>query len=330
MRIPLEPIFAAGAIPVRIVPLAGCDMQGAGSVRNDACSFCRALPNLLKSQPYQGLSALIANSSCDQIRRIMDTLRVELSIPVILFGAPRSWVEDDAYFLGEMKQAFSELWKILDVKPESEAILKQIAFRNNLNLKVQALRSENRLPNSILQHLAGSSLPPDELYEYLEKNQFEPAPPDKVRLLLAGSIPGIWEGEVIDQVGGEIVADATCLGDRVFENITAETGEVWKNLYKSYIADNLCPHRRPLNPLIKYLRDTIVNKNELDPIEGVVYRSLKFCHPWGLSAERIKSELGLPFLKVEDDLSSPAVANFRTRVGAFIEILRGKRRRKSA
>jgi benzoyl-CoA reductase/2-hydroxyglutaryl-CoA dehydratase subunit BcrC/BadD/HgdB len=141
--------------------------------------------------------------------------------------------------------------------------------------------------------------------------------------MLAGSIPGEWEVGEIEQAGGKLVADATCLGDRAFHTLTAETGDLFNNLYQSCVAENLCPHRRPQLPTLKYLRQL----TEEQKVEGIVYLTLKYCHPWGLSAPRIRQFLPeFPMLILDDDLSSPALTNFRTRVGAFVETLTSRKR----
>jgi benzoyl-CoA reductase/2-hydroxyglutaryl-CoA dehydratase subunit BcrC/BadD/HgdB len=146
-----------------------------------------------------------------------------------------------------------------------------------------------------------------------------------VGVILIGSIPVGWEVDLIEEIGARIVADATCLGDRVFEATVSETGDPWLNLYDTYIEKNNCPHRRPVTPLFDYLKSL----TEKPSAEGIIYRSVKYCHPWGLLGERIKKELSLPILRLDDDLTSPAMSGFRTRIGAFIEMLEARKARRA-
>ena len=53
---------------------------------------------------------------------------------------------------------------------------------------------------------------------------------------------------------------------------------------------------------------------------------MKYCHPYGLAATRIKSMLKMPFLRIDEDLDSQAEGNLRTRIGAFLEMLEAKKR----
>ncbi|MBC8276916.1 MAG: 2-hydroxyacyl-CoA dehydratase, partial [FCB group bacterium] len=197
--------------------------------------------------------------------------------------------------------------------------------RNQLREIVKNLRAENRLPNSLLHKIAASPTPPEMITEFLQNTDFPVIDPP-VRLMLAGSVPGHWELELIESMSAKVVADGTCLGDRAFHDIVPENGDLLKNLYDSYIENNLCPHRRPQNRVIDYIHHLAEERH----VDGIVFLTLKYCHPWGLSAVRFKDELGYPFLRLDDDLTSPAPGNMRTRVGAFIEMLKSGNHRKTA
>ena len=127
----------------------------------------------------------------------------------------------------------------------------------------------------------------------------------------------------MENSGVTIAADATCLGDRVFHRQVEKNGDLWRNLYKAYVGENLCPHRLPQTRTIEYLKELAEERK----VDGVIFLTLKYCHPWGLSGVRMKEELGLPFLRLDDDLTSPARGNFMTRVGAFVEMLKNRESR---
>jgi benzoyl-CoA reductase/2-hydroxyglutaryl-CoA dehydratase subunit BcrC/BadD/HgdB len=323
LRVPPEYIEACGADAVRIAPRPGYDPSAFTPIRPDGCSFCRSVPAILETEHYKGLDAIIAGACCDQMRRLMDTLKDLLDVPVILYGAPRTWNADPDYFRGEMVRAFEKVSEVTAHSPTESEISKRIRVHNDLKETVMRLRRVDRLPTVLLQDIARSILPPEEILSFLKS--FTTRAPMKVdiRLMLTGSIPGVWELEIIESNGSRVVADATCLGDRVFHRQTQEGGDPVQQLYLTYVEDNLCPHRRPLTPAIDYIRELMAERR----VEGVVHRSVKYCHPWGLLSERMKRELQAPVLIVDDDLTSPAVENFRTRTGAFIEMLKMKSRR---
>ena len=319
LRTPVEAIEALGAVPVRIIPRAGFDAGEYTFVRPDGCSFCRSIPAILKTEYYRGLAAIIAGACCDQMRRVMDTLRRELEIPVIIYGAPRTWDGDEEYYFDQMMRGFDLLKQMIGGDYEESKLREKIEQRNSLREVVNASRNTGKLGNSLLQAIAASPLPAEELSEFMINS--EDSNSQGIRLMLAGSIPGYWEMEAMENSGVTIVADATCLGDRVFHRHVEKNGDIWRNLYKTYVGDNLCPHRRPQTKTIKYLKELA----EARRVAGVIFLTLKYCHPWGLSGVRMKEELGLPFLRLDDDLTSPARGNFMTRVGAFVEMLKNRK-----
>ncbi|NQT35345.1 2-hydroxyacyl-CoA dehydratase [bacterium] len=324
LRVPVELIEAYGAVPLRIVPQTVNQVDGLIPIRTDACSFCRTVPMMLKSEPYCNLDAVIVGACCDQIRRLTETLDTWSGVRTFFYAAPRTWNQDRGYFIEQMKSAFAGLGQTLGLNLNMDRLQHYIEVRNKLRTRINKLRDEGRMSAKLLQKLASSPLPADEISRFLDRLKLEADTPDRVRIMLMGSVPGGYELDVIEEAGGNVVADATCLGDRSFLSLSSSDSDPIALLYESYVENNNCPHRRPLTPLIEYTRDLIVRRN----VAGVIYRSVKYCHPFGLSADRFKAELGIPFLKLDDDLTSLAIGGLRTRIGAFIEMLEamGKRR----
>jgi len=323
LRVPVELIEAYGAVPVRIVSPAGVQPEGHPSIRADACSFCRSIPSVMAVEPYDRLAAIIAGGCCDQMRRLTETLGNELDIPVIFFGAPRTWNSDRTYFIAEMKEAFAHLGRAIGSERDDEALRHYIEIRNELRELVNRLRDDGRLPGKLLHKIAASALPADMTIGFLSGLNPDPLSEDSIRLMLMGSIPSGKELALIDEMGGQVVADATCLGDRAFVLPKSPLNDdPIHYLYQHYIEDNLCPHRRPMTPLIEYIKELI----QLRRVEGVVFRAVKYCHPYGLAATRFRKELDKPFLQLDDDLTLLALGSFRTRIGAFVEMLEAKKR----
>lgn len=320
LRTPVELLQAIDAVPLRIIPLHDYDAAFHTGVRPDGCSFCQNIPAFINTSKYRGIQAVIGGACCDQMRRIMDTLPRQLPLPVILYGAPRTWEMDEGYFLKEMTAAFQRLASIINKSFDTVKIKRKIIARNALREKIKSLRSEGALANSLLNAISASPLPSDEICSFLQAHPRRQRK-SHLRLLLAGSIPGWWEVQIIEEIGVEIAADATCLGDRAFYSVVGSEGSLLENLYRAYVAENLCPHRRPVLPTIEYIRNLAAERK----VDGIIFLTLKYCHPWGLSALRMKDELKLPFLSLDDDLTSPAVGNFKTRIGAFVEMLQERK-----
>jgi len=320
IRTPVEAIEALGAVPLRITPREGFGNGSHYGIKPDGCSFCRAIPALLKMDYYTGLKAIIGGACCDQMRRIMDTMAGSMNIPVILYGSPRIFDDGNEFYFREMEGAFLQLRQILGTDLQEDKLRERIAVRNNLRKQIQDLRKAGKLPTGLLHRIASSGFPEERIGEFLRENCLS-ADNHRVKLLLAGSIPGYWELGEIEASGAMVAADATCLGDRFFRNEVDERMEPLRSLYKYYVEDNICPHRRPQDKLLIYMKELAAERQ----IRGIVYLTLKYCHPWGLSHIRIKQEMGYPLVRIDDDLSSPAVGSFKTRVGAFVEMIKAQK-----
>ncbi len=324
LRVPVELVEACGAIPLRISSDTGIEPNGSFGLRNDACSFCRSIPGLLNLDRYKNLSAIIGGACCDQMRRTMDILHMNLSIPIILYGAPRTWGTNENYFIGEMKRAFDELQNATDSHLREDSLPELISHRNRLRERMKTVRDEGLFPARLLRCIAASPMSAAMITDFLESNPQTEQNNKRNRLALVGSIPSGKELDIIEETGGYVVADLTCLGDRVFRLMDKKYDNPIRTLYHHYIENNLCPHRRPYDKLIEYASEIIKSRK----VEGIVYRYVKYCHPFGLSAQRFRSELNLPFLELDDDLTLQATGSFRTRIGAFIEMLEARARRR--
>jgi len=322
LRTPVELIEAMGAIPIRIGPTPGFNVYDYGNIRPDGCSFCRMLPSFLKTEKYKNLSAIIGGACCDQMRRAMDTLKRDMDVPVILYTAPRTFGQDNRFFLSEMRFSFIKLAELLNLEINIKTLKQQIDIRNLLRKRVNKLRESGLLQDSLLHRISASVLAAETFLVLLDSIKSKKVEVDSPKIMLAGSIPGTWELAEIEETGADVVADVTCMGDRVFNNMIRLEGDSFENLYDAYVEKNLCPHRRPITNLLDYIHDLALERK----VDGIIYLTLKFCHPWGLSAERMRKTLkGIPFMKLDDDLTSPALSNFRTRVGAFIEMLKANK-----
>lgn len=279
LRVPVELIEAYGALPLRIISKPNNTPSPLNFIRNDACSFCRSVPSVLKTSPYSEVKAVIAGACCDQMRRLTETLGKMTDVPVFFFGAPRTWGSDRDYFIKEMLDTFSNLGKELNLAFNENELISLIKKRRELETLINQKRTEGSLPTKLLHLISASPLPASQIISFLESNacfdlnNTHDLPLNSpsllaIRILLMGSIPSGRELEIIEEYGGEVTADATCLGDRVFHNNHGILHDPYSYLFNRYIEGNLCPHRRPYQKLIEYIRNLIKERK----IEGVISR----------------------------------------------------------
>ena len=124
-----------------------------------------------------------------------------------------------------------------------------------------------------------------------------------------------------ESLGANLVIDDHCTGSRYFWNEIIPEEDRLAAIAQRYIQRPLCPQkdlveRRRLPHILQLVKDYKVH--------GAILIQQKFCDPHGYDLPVIKSLLkshNIPTLELETDITIP-VGQFRTRVEAFIEVLR--------
>ena len=158
-----------------------------------------------------------------------------------------------------------------------------------------------------------------------------PVAPEAARVMLGGS-PIIWPNWkvplLIEESGGMIIADELCSGSRTMHD--AVVVEEWTldgmltALADRYLMPCTCPSFTPNlereQNLLRRLRDF--------GAEGVVFHVLRGCHLNSLDAtkaDRMLRREHIPMLKVESEYDEGDLEQVRTRIEAFMEMLKARR-----
>jgi len=152
------------------------------------------------------------------------------------------------------------------------------------------------------------------------------APKGTPRILVSGSpmaIPNWKLHWIIESSGGVVVGEEACVGERNFRDLLGDFSTVEEAIEK--MADrSMGINCACFTPNDERLTD-INNMSRKLHSQGVVHYALQFCTPYLVEAFRAKNSVeaaGLPFLRVETDYSLEDAGQIRTRVEAFIEMLR--------
>jgi benzoyl-CoA reductase/2-hydroxyglutaryl-CoA dehydratase subunit BcrC/BadD/HgdB len=153
---------------------------------------------------------------------------------------------------------------------------------------------------------------------------------NKPRIFISGSIIPRGDTKIIDlveQVGGKIVGDDLCTGLRPSVGLEIKDSTV-DAIADAYLARVQCAALPNLNleedKRVKNLL-RLVRESKAD---GVVYHTLRYCDPFTFKAGETKKLLGreIPFLEIHTEYASSDVEGIRTRLRAFIELLRVQKR----
>lgn len=146
----------------------------------------------------------------------------------------------------------------------------------------------------------------------------------RARIMVSGSIlinPA--EIQVIENLGGLVVADDLCTGSRYFWDSVEPGGNPFDylpKLAKRYLS--ALPCARMFSQERRY--DYIAQVAKEYAVDGVIFSAMKYCDPWLYEYPRSAGnleKLGLPHLRLEREYALTGQGQLQTRVGAFLEML---------
>jgi benzoyl-CoA reductase/2-hydroxyglutaryl-CoA dehydratase subunit BcrC/BadD/HgdB len=333
---PAEIAEAVGAIPVRLLYSSEDEeLRGGRFLSSDSCSFCKAvLGGLDLADPKP--DAVLGATTCDQMRRNLEIIARDLHIPVFMFNAPRTSANPmvDDFIYHDLLRLFGEISDWAGVPLDVEKLSVFVQRRHLLRRRIGSLLAKREalhptLSGSEFQTLMAfyqnsrlddfeRNLPEIEAYLSQRDPIFRHEP---LRIGLLGSCLGVDDDQVIELVEetgqAAIVYDAVCTGSRVIRRTNILPEDPIAALAQLYHHQVLCPHKRPNDSLLEQVTAELKQLG----VQGVIFKTLKFCHPWGFEARRFKETLGLPFLHLDHDYSPSASGQLRTRIHAFMEQL---------
>lgn len=143
------------------------------------------------------------------------------------------------------------------------------------------------------------------------------------RILITGCpLGGVADKTIkqLEDVGGVVVAYENCGGAKNLSKLVDETINPMKALAEKYLSIP-CSIMSPNIGRENLLKEMI----EEYEIDGVVEIVLQACHTYAIETRNIKktvNSLGKPFISIETNYSTSDSGQIRTRLEAFIEMLR--------
>jgi benzoyl-CoA reductase/2-hydroxyglutaryl-CoA dehydratase subunit BcrC/BadD/HgdB len=147
------------------------------------------------------------------------------------------------------------------------------------------------------------------------------------RLMLSGcpmAVPNWKLPYIIESSGAVIVGEESCIGTRNIRDLVDESGQSMDELLDAVVdrymrIDCACftPNTERMENIVGMARDLKAN--------GVVHYGLSFCQPYAIEAFKVEQALkaaNIPMLAIETDYSMEDVEQLKTRVEAFVEMIR--------
>jgi benzoyl-CoA reductase subunit C len=124
--------------------------------------------------------------------------------------------------------------------------------------------------------------------------------------------------EMMESIGGLIVADTLCFGSRYFMQPPAAGDDLLMSLAGSYLNRPSCSR----------MADKVVERAEYlkmlvkeTGVDGVIYQRMQYCDLWGgqlLYLRKALKDSNIPLLEIEREYHWGAVGQVRTRTQAFL------------
>ncbi len=331
-----EPLISVdGLLPVRVrapgvagTPMADTYMSAV------TCSYTRSLLEFAMQGSFDHLDGWVFTASCDHLRRLYDNLAYLIDPPFrhIIDLPHKTGDQALAWYVEDLRQLAGALSSHFGVDTGPEALRAAIERHNESLALVRAigdLRRRDRPPltgadfHTIL--VACASAPRETLTEELGEfgrtlTESRGIDDYRARLLLVGSQlddPGAIE--VIESVGGLVVADRFCSGSIPgLEPIPAD-GDPLRALAEHSLRKISCP--RMMEDFEARLEAVLRAAGDYRA-DGIVIETMKFCDTWGVESGLLASALrraGMPVLRLEREYALSGEGQVRTRVQAFLE-----------
>ncbi len=336
---PEELIHAAGFIPYRMRAVASN-----GTSRGDVyfsslnCTFVRRCFDKILEGHFDFLDGIVFMNSCDHIRRMYDNARyaeTDLSF-MYMFVIPHTMndLALDRYTqeIMNFKTEFEKHFHVIITDDSLRESVKLYNRKRSLIKQINESRKNNTLTvkaSELLDTMLAVTMMPveksiDLLEQVLEKTSSRNISADnELRIfLLSGCMEETAHLELIESLGGAVVADSICLGQRYYDMQVEESGDLYSNLADRYLRHMSCPRMMDdFRRRLSYMNSCL---NEYS-VDAVIAEKLKFCDLWGGEIYLHKQDArqkGIPLIALERELYGSGDGQIATRIQAFFEQVR--------
>ncbi|MFB3884129.1 MAG: 2-hydroxyacyl-CoA dehydratase subunit D [Thermodesulfobacteriota bacterium] len=345
--VPLEIISAAGCVPFRVrgdihEPITTGDTL----LETIVCPYYRSCFDLSVKQKYGFLSGMVIPHGCDSMVRSYSAWSHSLPYSYFHFvNIPSVCDESSLEFFGaELKTFKKSLEKFIGKAITDDDLASAIRTHNENRDKVRALYEFRKVDPPLISGTeltrvltVGSSLPISEsnaLFDRVisEVGRRKKSPLQKgPRLLIDGAcLDNIELIKLVEEIGGNVVADTICNGARDYFPRTEVGGDPINALAHRYLDKVNCPKTYRENKTGTFEGDSAARFGDIGAyakefkVDGAILYVYKYCDPFGFEVPARKAyyqSIHTPLLHLEDVYSAGTMGQLRTRIQAFLEMI---------
>jgi benzoyl-CoA reductase subunit C len=345
--VPLEMITASGCIPFRVrgnihEPITTGDTL----LETIVCPYYRSCFDLSVKQRYDFLSGMVIPHGCDSMVRSYSVWSYFLPFPYFHFVNIPTVCDESSFefFNAELNTFRKSLGEFIRRPITDEDLARAIRVHNENRDKVKALYEFRKGDPPLISGTeltmvltVGSSLPIDEANALFDQGLTEikqrgESPLKKgPRIFIDGAcLDNIELIKLVEELGGNVVADTICNGARDYFPKTDIGGDPIDALAHRYLDKINCPKTYRANKAGTFEGDIASRFGDIGTytkefkVDGAILYVYKYCDPFGFEVPARKAyykSINVPLLHLEDIYSAGTMGQLRTRVQAFLEMI---------
>ena len=353
VTVPPELIYAAGAMPVKLCGGSYTAFNvGDDIAPRDACPLVKAIMGFesIGVMPvYQECQLMAVPITCDCKKKLAGYLAEHRKTVTLHVPSGRDRDEDMEQYVRELYLFSQKLTEITGTELSYERLSwacgmtaaaqyelsRFIELRRRYPLAVKGTHYMAAMNAISYTHISLWTQYMHDLCDETEqkaKRGEMASKENRPRILITGSpivFPNFKLPLLIEEMGGALVADETCMGERGAYDppaiVDQSTDGIMRALANKSTRPCTCPtfvdNKRRLYRIMQMLEDYRV--------QGVIYHVLRGCLVYDYEYQVMEEELGklgIPIIRVESDYNEEDVEQLRIRVEAFIELIKYGRR----
>ena len=359
IMIPEEFIYAAGAVPIRLC--SGCfesSQIGEDLIPRDGCPLVKSTMGFSIQtglKIFDMCDVVVIPTTCDAKRKLGEELSAFKEVWMLEVPHIKDTDFSRTMWIEQMFALKTKIENYVSTKGKKKRITRQKlynAIKNSARAQFEIRRLillrksaspviSGRQAAIVLNSYAYAPVTDwtdalsklnTQLSENSNKNKLlysETRP----RIYIVGSpmiFPNLKIIALVEEMGGIVVCDESCTGDRSLYDPIGSTEKSLNNqviaIASRYLAPCVCPSFSPNGDRLEKIKQTV---SEFD-VDGVLYHVLKGCVIYDFEVPRVEKVLTsgeTPLLRIETDYNQEDIEQIRTRIEAFIEILKSKKKR---
>jgi len=349
---PTEFMTAAGIVPYRIMgDIHQTTVEAFSNIESNFCPYIASCFEMGLNGRYDHLDGILVPHTCDNVQRIYNFWKYYIqrnqpgepfahymNVPHVIHPSSHKFFRNEIVAFKKAVEEYTgeeitdkKLKEAIELHNENRKLIHQLY---DLRKSDPPLLRGSEVTEIIV---AGMSVPVQEFNQLLRDvineipNRKDGPEKKAARLLVYGSeLDDNSFLQVIEEGGANVVMDDLCIGSRMYWPIVDVTDDPLDGLTNRYLDQIVCPRtfrgypdtrEQDLDLRFGYLKQYA----DEFKVNGIVLYILSFCdiHEFNVPDMRdYFQKFGLPVLHIEDDYTMAAVGQVKTRVQAFVEMIR--------